>query len=96
MSERKSCLVTVTKEFEIEAVGKNKKEAYGTAFAKLKKLAYASVDGLLLHMEPEDVILLKEVEKTKTEKFLGYFAPKEIQNYTIRIIVVTKIKYVPN
>ena len=62
-----SCLKTVTKEFTLESYGKNRTEAVAAVFAKLKKEAYAAVDGLLIHMQPQDVILLGEEEKTQKE-----------------------------
>jgi uncharacterized protein (TIGR03578 family) len=90
----KSCLKTVTREFVLDAYGKKRVDAVATIFAKLKKEAYDSVDGLLIHMEPEDVILLAEEEKTKIQKFLGFFAPKEIQDYYIKLKVIVTIRYI--
>ncbi|MEA5010254.1 MAG: DUF4312 family protein [Angelakisella sp.] len=89
-----SCLKTETKEFILEAYGKNKKEAVAAVFTKLKKEVYSSTDGLIIHMEPEDVILLKEEEKTSVQKFLGFFAPKEIQDYHIQLKVIVRVKYI--
>ena len=89
-----SCLKTVTKEFTLESYGKNRTEAVAAVFAKLKKEAYESVDGLLIHMQPQDVILLGEEEKTKIQKFLGFFAPKEIQDYYIKLKVIVTIRYI--
>lgn len=96
MQQEQSCLQTETKDFELEAHGKNKKEAFGTAFAKFKKAAYASVDGLIIHMEPDDVFIHKYTEKTTTQRFMGYFAPKEIQNVTVSLRITATIKYIPN
>ena len=45
-------------------------------------------------MEPDDVILLAEEEKTKVQKFLGFFAPKEIQDYYIKLKVIVTIRYI--
>ena len=89
-----SCLKTVTKEFTLESYGKNRTEAVAAVFAKLKKEAYAAVDGLLIHMQPQDVILLGEEEKTKVQKFLGFFAPREIQDYYIKLKVIATIQYI--
>ena len=89
-----SCLKTVTKEFTLESYGKNRTEAVAAVFAKLKKEAYDSVEGLLIHMEPDDVILLAEEEKTKVQKVLGFFAPKEIQDYYIKLKVIVTIRYI--
>ena len=89
-----SCLKTVTKEFTLESYGKNRTEAVAAVFAKLKKEAYESVDGLLIHMQPQDVILLGEEEKTKIQKFLGFFAPREIQDYYIKLKVIVTIQYI--
>lgn len=89
-------MVTETKEFTLEAYGKNKGEAVGDIFRKFKKMVYASTDGLIIHMEPEDVILLEQKEKTATEKFMGFFAPKEIRNIFMRVKIVAVVKYIPN
>lgn len=89
-----SCMQTVTKEFELESYGKNRTEAVAAVFTKLKKEVYASVDGLIIHMEPTDVILIAQEEKTKVEKFLGFFAPREVQDYYVKLKVVTTVKYI--
>lgn len=89
-----SCLKTATKEFVLEAYGKKREDAVGAVFSKLKKEVYGSVDGLLIHMEPQDVFLLKEEEKTRAQKFLGFFAPKEIQDYYIKLRVIVTVKYI--
>ena len=52
------------------------------------------MDGLLIHMQPQDVILLGEEEKTKVQKFLGFFAPREIQDYYIKLKVIVTIQYI--
>ena len=90
----KSCLKTITKEFVLDAYGKKREDAVAAVFVKLKKEAYNSVNGLLIHMEPDDVILLAEEEKTKVQKFLGFFAPKEIQDYYIKLKVIVTIRYI--
>lgn len=82
-----SCLRTEEREFTLEAYGKNREEAAGAVFAKLKKEVYAAVKGLILHMEP------KEEEKTQVQKLLGFFAPREIQNYYLKLRIVVTVKY---
>ena len=88
-----SCLKTEQREFVLEAYGKDREEAAGTIFAKLKKAVYGSVDGLILHMEPQEVYRVKEEEKTQVQKFLGFFAPREIQNYYLKLRIVVTVKY---
>ena len=88
----KSCLKTITKEFVLDAYGKKREDAVAAVFAKLKKEAYNSVNGLLIHMEPDDVILLAEDEKNKVQKFLAFFAPKGIQDYYIKLKVIVTIR----
>lgn len=78
----KSCLKTITKEFVLDAYGKKREDAVAAVFAKLKKEAYNSVDGLLIHMEPDDVILLAEDEKNKVQKFLAFLLPRESKTIT--------------
>ncbi|MEG0540981.1 MAG: DUF4312 family protein [Angelakisella sp.] len=92
----KSCLVTESREFTLEAYGKNKAEAVGTIFGKFKKTVYASTNGLIIHMEPEDVFMLEQREKTKQQKALGFFAPREIQNTYVKMKIVATVKYIPN
>lgn len=88
------CLKTEQREFVLEAYGKNRQEAAGTIFARLKKEVYAAVDGLILHMEPREVYLVKEEEKTEIQKLLGFFAPREIQNYYLKLRIVVTVKYI--
>lgn len=88
-----SCLKTEEREFVLEAYGKNREEAVGTVFARLKKEVYRSVDGLILHMEPREVYLAREEEKTRAQKLLGFFAPREIQNHYIKLRVIVTVKY---
>lgn len=94
-NEGASILITEHHTIELEAYGKDRKEAFGTAFAALKKKAYALVDGLIIHMEPKDVYLLAEVEKSKAEKLAGYFKPRQIQDYYVKFQVAVVIKYIP-
>ncbi len=89
-----SCLKTEQKEFVLESYGKNREEAAGAIFAKLKKAVYGAVDGLILQMEPREVYLVKEEEKTEIQKFLGFFAPREIQNYYLKLRIVVTVKYI--
>ena len=88
-----SCLRTEEREFTLEAYGKNREEAAGAVFAKLKKEVYAAVKGLILHMEPKEVYLLKEEEKTQVQKLLGFFAPREIQNHYLKLRIIVTVKY---
>ena len=44
-------------------------------------------------MEPKEVYLLKEEEKTQVQKLLGFFAPREIQNYYLKLRIVVTVKY---
>lgn len=88
------CLRTETKEFVLEAYGKNRQEAVAAIFSQLKTKVYAQVDGLILQMEPVEVYRLREEEKTKTQKFLGFFMPRAIQNYYVQLRLVVMIKYI--
>ena len=78
----KSCLKTITKEFVLDAYGKKREDAVAAVFAKLKKEAYNSVNGLLIHMEPDDVILLAEDEKTKCKNSWLFLLPRESKTIT--------------
>lgn len=89
-----SCLKVEQREFVLESYGKNREEAAGTVFAKLKKAVYGSVEGLILQMEPQEVYLIREEEKTQVQKFLGFFAPREIQNHYLKLRIVVTVKYI--
>lgn len=88
------CLKTETKEFVLDAYGKNRQEAVAAVFTKLKNQVYAGVDGLILQMEPLEVYRLKEEEKTKTQKFLGFFMPRAVQDYYVQLRLVVLVKYI--
>lgn len=88
-------MITADMEFILESYGKDKKLAYASAFGSLKKMAYAKVDGLIIHMEPEEVVVLEEEEKTKAQKIVGYFKPRQNQDYYVKLKVIVKMKYIP-
>lgn len=90
-----SVLVTKEYEIELEAYGKNKADAFGTAFAALKKKAYSMVDGLIIHMEPETVYLLADEEQSKVEKLVGFFKPRQLRNHYVKFRVKVIVKYIP-
>lgn len=92
---KKSTMVTADMEFILEAYGKDKKNAFASAFGSLKKKAYANLNGLIIHMEPKGVIVLEEEEKTKVQKLAGFFRPRQIQDYYVKIQVTVIIKYIP-
>lgn len=91
----KSVMIIEKKSIILEAYGKDKKNTYASAFGQLKKKVYADVDGLIIHMEPDQVIVLKEEEKTKAQKVVGYFKPKQIQDYYVKLEVIVTMKYIP-
>ena len=82
------------KAIEIEAYGKNRKEAIGAAFGKIKSESYAAVgDGILVDVHAVDVFVLDEQEKTKIQKLFGFFLPRQIQDYYVKMKIVLEIKY---
>ncbi len=89
----KSSLKKVQKSIELEGYGKNRVEAIGEAFAKLKSESYKAVDGVLVDVHAVDVYIEKEEEQTKIKKLFNYFMPREIQNYYIKMKVILDIKY---
>lgn len=79
---------------EIEAYGKNRKEAIGAAFGKMRNESYAAVgDGVLVDVHAVDVIILEEEEKTKIQKLFGFFMPRQIQDYRAKLKIILEIKY---
>lgn len=90
----KSSLKKMEKAVEIEAYGKNRKEAIGAAFGKIKNESYAAVgDGVLVDVHAVDVFILDEQEKTKIQKLFGFFLPRQIQDYYVKMKIVLEIKY---
>ena len=71
--ERVSALTVCEREFIIEAGGKDRTEAFAQAFSALKARAYKEVDGLIVEMQPQDVFILSEEERKKTQQLEDYF-----------------------
>lgn len=95
MSSNKSILNTEIKEFELESYGKDRTEAFGKIFSNLKKQAYASVNGgLVVQMEPLDVILVKEEEQSTLEKAVGFFRPRQLENYYVKVVIKVEMKWI--
>ncbi|MBQ6493440.1 MAG: DUF4312 family protein [Erysipelotrichaceae bacterium] len=95
MAENKSSLKKMEKAVEIEAYGKNRKEAIGTAFGKIKNESYAAVgeNEVLVDVHAVDVYILEEEEKTKIQKLFGFFMPREVQDYRVKLKIILEIKY---
>ncbi len=90
----KSSLKVMNHTVEIEAYGKNRKEAIGAAFGKMRNESYAAVgDGVLVDVHAVDVIILEEEEKTKIQKLFGFFMPRQIQDYRVKLKIILEIKY---
>ncbi len=90
----KSSLKVMNHAVEIEAYGKNRKEAIGAAFGKMRNESYAAVgDGVLVDVHAVDVIILEEEEKTKIQKLFGFFMPRQIQDYRVKLKIILEIKY---
>ena len=94
--ERRSALTMCEREFIIDAGGKDRTEAMSQAFVALKARAYKEVDGLIVEMQPLDVFILKEEERSKTQQLADYFKPKEFKPYTVQLSIIVRLKYIPN
>ena len=94
--ERVSALTVCEREFIIEAGGKDRTEAFAQAFSALKARAYKEVDGLIVEMQPQDVFVLSEEERSKTEQLADYFKPRELKPYNIKVSIIVRLKYIPN
>lgn len=92
-----SCMIEKREEFLLSAYGKDKTEAIAKAFQTLQKEAYANLkgQGLIIHMEPVDVELIKEYEQTTKEKVVGFFRPKPTMYYQVELKVIVNLKYIP-
>jgi len=80
--------------FDISGKGKTEEEAYSDVFARVKTEVYREVPGVVLQMEPEEVILLSRKEEKKEEKFLFLFFPREKSEYEIKVKLVVSVKYI--
>lgn len=85
---------SIEKDIIVQAEGKSKEEAYGSAFRLLRKNVYSEIKGCILQMEPKAVYVMEENVKTYTEKFLWLFMSREIETCTIKIRVTVDIKYI--
>ncbi len=92
-----SCMVETQEEFILDAYGKNKTEAISKAFQSIQKKAYAAYygKGLIIHMEPVDVDMVKEYTQNTKEKIIGWFRPKPLMYYQVELKVTVKLKYIP-
>lgn len=94
MADNKSSLKKMEKAVEIEAYGKSRKEAIGAAFGKIKNESYAAVgEGILVDVHATDVIILEEEEKTRVQKLFGFFMPRQVQDYRVKLKIILEIKY---
>jgi uncharacterized protein (TIGR03578 family) len=93
MSETNIMKSTI-KDIVIEATGKSMEEAYGDVFRTLRKKVYSEIKGLILHMEPTAVYVLKEEIKEYTEKFLFIFMPRQKKDYKLTVKVTVDIRYI--
>lgn len=91
----KSCLVCTEREIVLEAYGKEKADALGSIFGSLKKQIYKETDGLIIHMEPIDVFIINEEEKTGAQKVIGLMKPKANQSYYVKVRILISLKYIP-
>ena len=94
MAESKSSLKKMEKAVEIEAYGKNRRDALGAAFGRIRNESYAAVgDGVLVDVHATDVFILEEEEKTRVQKLFGFFLPREVQDYRVKLKIILEIKY---
>lgn len=94
MAENKSSLKKMEKAVEIEAYGKNRQDAMGKAFGRIRSESYAAVgDGVLVDVHAVDVFILEEEEKTRIQKLFGFFMPREVQDYRVKLKIILEIKY---
>lgn len=90
----KQCLLSKEVELVVEGKGRTKKDALADIFTRLRKQIYNEIDGLILHMQPEEVyILSEEVERTK-EAFLGVFMKRVKEQYELKAKITVSLKYI--
>lgn len=92
--ESNQLLKHLVKEIVIKANGKTKNDALTKAVTILRKQVYGEIDGLIMHMEPLEIYILKEEKKTSIEKFLFFFMPKEKIEYLMEFKMKVRIGYV--
>ena len=80
----------------VDSNGKTMEEAINNIFVNLRKTIYSKVNGYLVHMIPEKVILKDYKMEERTERFLGLFLPQKKTKYTIMVEVEVKVKFIRN
>jgi hypothetical protein len=87
-----SILETKIDYLDLVGTGKNQKEAFGNVFEKLKKEIYKHYN-FIIHLEPLDVIKIKDSSDLKIKKFFG-FLPHRVLNWEVSLRIVYQVKFI--
>lgn len=89
----KSILETKIDFLDVTGTGKTQKEAYTSAFDKLKEMIYQKHNNFIIHLEPIDVIQLKDTSDLKSRKIMGLL-PHKALNWEINLRIFYRVKFI--
>ncbi len=91
---RSSDLKKETRILKISGKGQNKKDAIANSFVKFRKKVEETVDGVIIRIDPMDVLILDVEKNTIKKKFLELFWVKEVITYSVNLEVQFELKYI--
>lgn len=71
--------------------GKNKQQAFASAFSQIQKDLVKDESKVKVRIEPVEVSLVSALQESYTEKFLFFFFPRKRVNYSVTIDVKVKV-----
>lgn len=86
----KELLKSKTYEIEMKSSGQTREEAFQNLFKQLRKNIHSYIDGYLIDMHIESIMLIDETSHSEMKKLFNLFMPVEYT--TVEIDVMLKIK----
>ena len=82
----------LTTTVRVEGKGENKAAAFSSALSQVQRTVLkASVNNVLLRIEPQDVKVIKAEESVKREKFLFFFLAREKKSYYVALDITVNL-----
>ncbi|ATZ16104.1 uncharacterized protein DUF4312 [Entomoplasma freundtii] len=91
--DENSILETKIDFLDVIGHGKTQKEAYTNAFDKLKESIYHKHNNFIIHLEPIDVIPLKDTSDLKSKKIMGLL-PHKTLSWEINLRIFYRVKFI--
>lgn len=85
MKEQFTTTVSVT------GKGETRSRAFADALSHIQAKVLQSTHYILLRIEPQDVQVVRAVERIKKEKFLFFFLPREKRHYQVELAVTVNV-----